>query len=103
MSEFAQHQGTRFTASVALCNQFQAHLNTVQTALEQLAQRGMTPRQISLSGDRPVIVIDPPADEHWIQAAMRRRVPSAHSTRTVLAAPFHGCRLEWECITSRSH
>lgn len=82
-------------------DRFKGLLNTAHAAVEELALRNITPRQISLGGDRPVIQIDTPAGEPWMRGAMRLRTRSGSTLRTVMAAPFHGCRLEWEVTESR--
>lgn len=92
MSATSEH----FTNSIANCERFNSLLKDAKAAVEQLSLCGCVPRKIELGGDRPVIVIDPPTNAPFIRGAMRLRERAGRVTRTVMATPFHGCRLEWE-------
>lgn len=69
-------------------------LIVVLSAVYHLGLRGCTVRRVEVGDRRPVITIDPPGDA-WIHGAMRRRETVNGATRTVMAASFHGCNVEW--------
>lgn len=78
------------------CARFNEQLKHAMTAVHHLSDHQAAPRSITLGGRKPVIVIDPPTDAAFIRGAMFRRERVGQVVRQVMAAPFHGCQLEWE-------
>lgn len=71
-------------------------LVSAHDALSALAAHGICPRSITLTDRRPVITIDQPRNSAWLRGATKSRITVNGRTRSVMAAPFHGCQLEWE-------
>lgn len=83
----------------AVCTRFNDQLKAAMAAIHLLSDQGCVPREIRLSDRRPVIVIDRPGT--FIQGAMRRRERVGVVVRSVMAAPFYGCQVEWEVSEQR--
>lgn len=78
-------------------------LIAAQGAVGQLADHGCVPRSISINGGKPLIVIDPPRDHAFLVGVQHVRKGGGQMVkRTVMAAPFHGCQIEWEVCTPTS-
>lgn len=86
-----------------VCSHFNNQLKAAMAAVHRLSDHACSPRTIQLGDRRPVIVIDPPPADGFIQGALRRRERVGHVIRTVMVATFHGCLLEWEAIEPLSH
>ncbi|EMT5435817.1 hypothetical protein WMR10_001366 [Stenotrophomonas maltophilia] len=72
-------------------------LKTAQGAVSQLAGHGCVPRSISITGGKPLIVIDPPRDHAFLAGVQHVRKGAGQMVqRAVMAAPFFGCQIEWE-------
>lgn len=70
------------------------------SAVVHLDMHGCTVRGVEIGDRRPVIAIDPPSDA-WIHGGMHRRETVNGVTRAVMAAPFHGCQVEWVVTENR--
>lgn len=81
---------------------FNGLLKTALDAIPLLDQHQVTVRAITCAGSKPVIEIDPPPAGAFLRGAMRRRETVNRTTRTVMAAPFHGCQVEWEISEHRA-
>ena len=75
---------------------FNEQLKAAMAALHHLDDHGCLVRSIRLGDQRPVITIDRPAQHAFLRGAMRRRERIGQVQRTLIAAPFHGCQVEWE-------
>lgn len=84
------------------CKHFNDGLVAAMAALHVLNDHGVIVVSIELGDRRPVITICSPSDASWIRGAMKSRIHSRGITRTVMAAPFHGCQLEWTTSEARS-
>ena len=84
------------------CKHFNEGLIAAMAALHVLNDHGVTVLSIELGDRRPVITICSPSDASWIRGAMKSRVHSRGITRTVRAAPFRGCQLEWATSEART-
>lgn len=84
------------------CKHFNDGLKAAMAALHVLNDHGVMVLSIELGDRRPVITICPPGDTRWIRGAMKSRTHSRGITRTVMAAPFHGCQLEWSSSEART-
>ncbi|WP_282258547.1 hypothetical protein [Stenotrophomonas sp. PS02301] len=85
------------TSSTKSVPTFNDLLQTAQGAVAQLAGHGCVPRSISITGAKPLIVIDAPRDHAFLGGVQHvRRGGGEMVNRTVMAAPFHGCQIEWD-------
>lgn len=73
-----------------------ASTGVLLSAMPHLEQAGIELREVHITGRKPRIVIEPPHADSFITGAMRRRETICGVTRTLMAAPFHGCQIEWE-------
>jgi len=78
----------------------QQQLVTAQDALAALQARGLTARSVSISGARPVIVIDRPSEDCLVGAQHIRERRGELVTHTKMATPFLGCQVEWDVCQS---
>ncbi len=72
------------------------HAKALLGAMLALGRAGCTPREVQITERRARIVIEPPPATSFITGALRSRQTVNGVTRTVFAAPYHGCQLEWE-------
>ncbi|MBH1874315.1 hypothetical protein I5W30_08755 [Stenotrophomonas maltophilia] len=80
----------------------QHQLTVAQEAINALADKGLTARSVSITGARPVIVIDRPCGDSLVGAQHIRERKGELVTRTKMATPFHGCQVEWDVCQSTS-
>ncbi|WP_368565530.1 hypothetical protein [Pseudoxanthomonas sp. UTMC 1351] len=80
---------------------FNEGLHTALIALDRLDEHGCEVRAIDIQQRRPVITIDPPPSDGFLSGSMKRRITIGRVTRTVIAAPFHGCQVEWQVSEHR--
>ncbi|QHB72916.1 hypothetical protein [Stenotrophomonas sp. 364] len=78
-----------------------AQLQACHMSVQELARQGLCARRVCIGERRAVILIDPPLANTFLHGAMRRRETINHVTRTVMAAPLHGCQVEWEVSECR--
>jgi len=72
------------------------HAKALLGAMYALGRAGCSPREVQITERRARIIIDPPPAGSFIAGALRSRQTFNGVTRTVFAAPYHGCQLEWE-------
>lgn len=85
-----------------VCARFNNALMGAMAAIHHLSDHGCVPLEITLSDRKPVITIEPPKDSDWIRGALKSRITTNMRTRHVMAAPFHGCQVEWEISEARN-
>lgn len=85
-----------------VCARFNNALMGAMAAIHHLSDHGCVPLEITLSDRKPVITIEPPTESEWLRGAMTRRITVNRQTHTVMAAPFHGCQIEWAITEVRT-
>lgn len=85
-----------------VCTRFDSALKAAMAAVYHLSDHGCVPLRIELGDRRPVIQIEPPRDSTWLRGALKSRITINNTTRTVMAAPYHGCQLEWQVVDYRA-
>lgn len=76
-------------------------MRTALGALYRLDEAGLTVHAISVRGSRPVIQIEPPPADTFLQGAMQRRTVTGLQRVTTMVASFHGATLEWPVRETR--
>lgn len=83
------------------CARFNAGLKMAMTAVHLLSDRGIEPSRILIDehgARRPLIEIATPRDDAWLRGSAKSRVVIQGTAYIVMAAPFHGCQLEWKVV-----